>query len=1021
RSVRRDHGKRALAMGYVLPLLAAVLRALCFGAAMLPPSWWAAGRIQDSVTNPFFRLLCAIGLALFDYIIVVNLAGRLFQNSIAAVALCLALNAAAGVALLLRRPRAEFEAAGLLSSRRSWTAPVLLAFAFAVPQWFVAVSTNFWDEAVASAIHITAPNQFAEGVFPPRHNALPDVPIKYHYGFIILSGTAMRLLGLSANVAIDVVSTFLWLFTFLFVYFWFRELEFDALEATWAAFALLLGGGLAWLYLPRLEAYSGVEKVPSASALLHRYDPASGWLRNLIQAAAVPSQHLRNADGTLSSLPWDIAAQFQQHAVSLGIALTAVGLYLFVVWRKREDLRRPLLAANVAAFSVIFLGHAVFGTVAAVAAGLCLLIEWARRRTWPSFLDGLLFGAGVSALALLHGGMLSMGPQYGGGGFTTLRRSFGYSAGGLAGFIHWNLAGFGLPLILAIAAVFLYPRRRDRADGDRSRLFTALLIFAVVSYLVPQIAFYSSETYGIEQFTEISKFFFSAHFGLALLSAYGLASLRRVRRWWLVAPCFLAAAVSPVLFCYANSVDANGAWLGFYRAPYFRGSVEEQMGTALKRLKKSSRDVFFDASADERRHSYLSELLEYGGSVFTMTPSAYERTGIGFRLSQATTGRRYVQNGRIARLLPGAAEAAGCTWYYCRPLRDTIAAPLIVRSRFAKLVAEGGLVLKAASEQRALYAFEKPTGGLDRDIERYWSPKVVAQTVTDCDGKGRNDLVFYDYAAQKVQCGRTVISLPERARGEFATLYVARFLGGPKTDFLVGRMLDTDFRLGTRIDQNVEYDGWGWNYLDANGGDWLPEYVRWYWDQDVPLVGDLDHTGYAAHLAYRRGTGEWLQAPDDRKLPGPKVDEKLVPVPFLGRFFAGSKGDLGLWSLLDGMVTLKSLTTGQSASFRWGGTYGFILVPGDYDGIGRDEIGIYNQENLTWYWRALPDGAVSFAKFGTKTGIPVPWDYDHDGRLDLAYWEPKENKIYVSFDRGRSVGLVVKVPPHSIPAFVNMH
>jgi hypothetical protein len=27
----------------------------------------------------------------------------------------------------------------------------------------------------------------------------------------------------------------------------------------------------------------------------------------------------------------------------------------------------------------------------------------------------------------------------------------------------------------------------------------------------------------------------------------------------------------------------------------------------------------------------------------------------------------------------------------------------------------------------------------------------------------------------------------------------------------------------------------------------------------------------------------------------------------------------------------------------------------------------------------------------------------------------------VSFDRGRSVGLVVPVPPHSIPAFVNMY
>jgi hypothetical protein len=1010
-------------MGHVMGFGLALLRLALFAAILLPPAWWAAGRIQEKGTNSFFRLLLAVGLALFDYIIVVNLAGRLLRNSYAAVAICLAANALAGAFLWRRRPADEFAPVRPPDGGRRWAAVAVLALALGLPQWFLAVSTNFWDEAVASAIHWTGPNQFAEGIYPPRHNALPDVPIKYHYAFIILSGTTERLLGVSANHAVDVVSTSLWLFTFLFAYFWYRELEFDGLESAWAAFSLLLGGGLAWLYLPRLEAYSGVAKVPPASDLVHRYDPAAGWFRNLVQAAAVPSQHLRNGDGTLSNLPWDIAAQFQQHAVSLGIALTVVGLYLFARWRRREDLRAPLLAANVAAFSVIFLGHAVFGTVAAAAAGIFLLISWARRRTRAGFLDGLIFGVGVAALAFLHGGMLFRGAQYGGGGFATLRRTFGYSAGGVAGFIHWNVAGFGIPLLLALVAAFLYRRlpRGDRKEDERAALFAVLGVFAVFSYFVPQLSYYSSETYGVEQFTEISKFFFSAHFALALLSAYGLAALRGSRLRWLIAPCFLAAAVSPVLFCYANSVDANGSWLGFYRSPYFPGSVEEQMGTALKRLKKGPRDVYFDASADERRHAYLSEMLVFGGSAFTMTPSAYERTGIGFRLSQETTARRYVQNGRIARLLPGSAEAAGCTWYYCRPL-DMSAAPLIVRSRFAKLLAEGRLELKAASGLRALYEFAKPTSDLDQDIERSWTPKVVAQTVTDCGG-GRNELVFYDYAAQKILCGRKVIALPESARGEFAQLYVARFLGGPRSDFLVGRLLDTDFRLGTKIEQNVEYDGWGWNYLDGNRrpGGWLPEYVRFYWDQDIPLVGDIDHSGYAAHLAYRRATGDWLQAPDEHKLAGPKVDEKQIPVPFVGRFLEGSAGDLGVWSLMDGMVNIKSLTTGKTASFRWGGTYDFILVPGDYDGVGRDEIGVYNQLNSTWYWRRLPDGPVAFAQFGTKTGVPVPWDYDGDGRLDLAYWEPRENKIYVSFDRGRTVGRVVKVPPHSMPAFVNMY
>src|SRR6185436_5566174 len=188
-----------------------------------------------------------------------------------------------------------------------------------LPQWFLAVSTNYFDEVASSAIHLTAANQFAEGVFPPRHNALPDVVIKYHYGFTILSGTVHWLTGLSANVSIDVANTLLWLFTFLFIYFWLKELAFGRFVRLWGGVAVLLGGGLQWAYLPRIEAYSGVAKVPGSSELLHRWDAGSGWLDNLLASARAPGMHLRNADGSVSNLPWDIAAQFQQHAVALGL------------------------------------------------------------------------------------------------------------------------------------------------------------------------------------------------------------------------------------------------------------------------------------------------------------------------------------------------------------------------------------------------------------------------------------------------------------------------------------------------------------------------------------------------------------------------------------------------------------------------------------------------------------------------------------------------------------------------------
>ena len=1000
-------------------LIGRLLLSGTFSLILLVPAWWLAGRILGGKARPFFRLLCAIGLALVGYISGINLLGRVTANSIAAVLIYLTLNLLLVGILCLRTP-AEFRLTPLLSSWRAWAGPLLIAVVLGFPQWLLAVSTNYWDEAACSAIHLTAPNQFSEGVYPPRHNALPNVTIKYHYAFIILSGTVRWLSGLSANVSIDFVSTGLWLFIFLFIYFWLRELEFERLPAAWGSFAVLLGGGLSWLYVRRIETYDGLDKVPPPSELSHRYDAAKSWIENLVAASRVPSMHLRNSDGSLSNLPWDVAAQFEQHAVSVGIALTLVALLLLVSWQKQEGLHVPLLVANVATFSSLLLCHAVFGGVAAVTAGLCLFGSWVRQRNRVTFLRGLLFVPGMSILALLHGGMLSRGPEYGGGGFSTLRRGFGYAVGGVSGFCHWNLAGFGLPLLLAIVAWCLHRWRRDPKAVERNLLFGALTVFTVFSYLVPQVMYYSSETYGVEQFTEISKFFFCAHLGLALLSAFGAAYLLRSVRWAILLPGFVAAAIAPVAFCYAASFNADGAWLGFYHSPYFPDSIEEQMGKALGKFKHGPREVYFDASRDERVHSYLSEMLIFGGSAFTMTPSRFERTGVGFRLAEKVVADRYVQNGRMARLLPGAAEESGCEWYYTRPFEDMAFAPLIVRSRFDKLVAESRIVEKFKAGARALYAIEKPTAGLDRGIELYWHPRIVSQTKTDWDGDGRSDLIFYDVAEKKLLVGKDTIELPQQLQDEFVHLYVASFPGDPKVDFLFGRMEDTTFRLGKRIEENVEYNGWQWTYRDSYSGVWQPEYQHWYWDMDLPYIADLDGDGFDSHFTYRPHTGEWLLAPN-RKLIGPSTDEKDLPVPLGGRFLSGSNGDLGLWCLKTGMVMLQSVSNGRKATFRWGGRAGDVLVPGDYDGDGYDEIAVWQQTNRTWYWRHAPDGAISQATFGTDTCVPVPADYNHDGRLDLAYWEPSEGKIHVSYTLGRSVDLNIPVPPHSIPAFVNMY
>jgi hypothetical protein len=1013
----------------ILTTILSITLAILVLVVVVAPGWWAAGRLLDSDSRPIFRLLLGAAIGIVGYLTVVNLVGRQVGNSTVVASAYVVLSLVAVIRLRRRWP-SEMSVMPLVITWREWTPVLLVGLVLGMPQLLLAVGTPFWDEVAASAIHLTAANQFAEGMFPPRHNALPDVVIKYHYGFTILSGSVKWLTGLSANNSVDAVSTGLWLFSFLFVVYWLRELKLERAPAMFGGVAALLGGGLGWLYLRSMEAFTGFAIAPDASARVHSFNRDSSLVSNLLGVSRVPSAHLRNGDGTLSNLPWDIAAQFQQHAVAIGIALTLPALFLFVRWQTRSALKWQTFALTIATFAVLFLAHGVFGGVAAVSAGLVLLGVWLRSPTRERFANGVAFGVALAVVALAHGGFLARGAEYGSSSDVfTWRNRLGYSVGGIAGFLNWNLAGFGLPLLLAlgawvVAGLRLRAGRLPRGPADISPAgfaFVLLTVFTAFSYMLPQLAYYTSETNGLEQLTEISKFFFAARLGLALVAAFGVAWLVRRVHWATLVPIGAAMAVMPVAFSYTHftrATDSGRRWVGLYRAPYYRGSVEQQIATVFREQKRGPREVYFDAAADERRNGYLNELLLFGGSAFTLTPSAYERTGVGYRLATSIVSDRFVLNSKMARLLPGAAETCGCRWFYSRPERDFAFAPMIVRARFSKLVAESAFVQRAAGARRVLYSIDKPTTDVDRDIERYWRPRVVSQAHSDWDGDGRDDLIFYDYVKHKVIAGRTVVDVPAAVASEFTQLYVGRFQGDRKADLHFGRTGNTDFRLGRTVMDINETNDWRWTFRASHTGTWDPEYARFFWNLDIPIIADLDGDGFDSHVVYRPGVREWFAAPNIR-VEGPVADEAALPLPFAGRFSRSSKGDLGLWSTARSTFTIRRVGTPLLMELRWGGSPRDVLVPGDYAGLGFDQLAIWNPDNQFWYWRTVPDGAITQFRFGTPTAVPVPADYNHDGVVDPAYWEPRENKIYVTFSRGRRVDLEVTVPPNSIPAFVN--